>query len=161
MGKKIFKENYKLLKKIAGEIITTIEPNFYLSREPEWIGEYYCKYGTFIDRYDEEHITVATFYYMDNFKISNKNEGDLTVDPEIIIFIDNEKELARVTNFYIANLNIAMLMVGQSTLARDFECTTNSKETDEERIYNEYLNKWLKEYKDDKSTFEKRIIEEI
>lgn len=161
MGKKIFKENYKLLKEIASEIVTNIEPNFYLSREPEWIGEYYCKYGAFIDRYDEEHITVATFYYMNNLKISNKNEGNLTVDPEITIFIDNEKELARVTNFYIANPNIAMLMVGQPTLARDFECTADSKETDEERIYNEYLNEWLKEYKDDKETFEKRIIEEI
>lgn len=166
MREKLFKENYELLEKLAGKILTSNDfPNYSLRHQPEWIDENYCIYGAFIERYDTNCMQVATFYYMDNFEISNKNKGELIQDPKIIILFNKELKIARVTEFYIDNPRTAMLMTKLRTgkeawaFLLQFDCTETSEETKEEREYNDYLNRWLKEtvaqVKKNKNFFEK------
>lgn len=158
MREKLFRQNYELLEKIAGKLLTDEEPNFYLTREPEWINEYYCKYGAYIDRYDEKLIKVATFYYMDNFSVSNKNIGRFTIDPEITILFNNKLKIARITDFVIDNPKTAMLLGSRNGIFElHFNCTEITNETEDECEYNDYLNNWLQEYaqeiKDNKNFF--------
>ena len=134
MREKLFKQNYELLEKLAGEILTDNDmPNYSLIHQPEWISENYCIYGCYIERLTSNSMQVGTFYFMNNFKISNKNEGDFVSDPEIVVLINKDLKIARVTEFYSPMEYMY------------FECTETSKETSEEREYNDYLNRWLKE----------------
>ncbi len=157
MREKLFKENYELLEKAFGPLLTDFEPNYYLKREPEPVAPI-SKYGASAERVDESHIKASTFYYMENFKIANK--GDLISDPELTILFNNELKIARITDFYIDNPKTAMLMGNQNGIFQlHFKCTEKSKETTEESEYNDYLNEWLNEYaeiiKENKNYFTK------
>ncbi len=163
MRKTLFKQNYKLLKKFIPELLTYEEPNFCFNRKPVWTNEYHCIYGAFAEKLYENFVQVGTYYYMDNFEISNKNEGEYTQDPYMIILFNNELEIARIKEFYTDNPRVATLLGGKGGLLHlFFNCNETSEETLEEREYNNYLNEWLREYskarKQDKNYFQKLKI---
>ena len=160
---KLFKENYELLSKVVGELLTDVEPKFYLIHKPE-LDEDFSEYGASAEKVDESHMKVSTFYYMDNLQIASK--GEIISDPEITILFNNDLKIARITDFYIDNPKTAMLMgKNNGVFQLHFDCTENSEETEEEREYNDYLNEWLKEYEDviqsDKSYFLRKEIKAV
>lgn len=161
MRRKLFEQNYKLLSKIAGELLTDDEPKFALIREPEPIASI-SKYGAFIERFDENLIIAGTFYHMDNFEIADK--GDIVSDPDMTILFNNELKIARITDFHISNSKVALFMGSKGVFQSHFDCTENSNETEKERECNDYLNQWLKEIaeevKIDKNFFTKQKIED-
>lgn len=161
MRRKLFEQNYKLLSKIAGELLTDDEPKFALIHKPQPIAAI-SEYGAFIEWSDKNLIIAGTFYHMDNFKIVD--EGDFVSDPEMTILFNNELKIARITDFYINNPKTGFLMGNKyGVLEIHFDCTENSNETEEEREYNDYLNQWLKEIaekvKTDKTFFTKQKID--
>lgn len=161
MRRKLFEQNYKLLSKIAGELLTDDEPKFALIREPEPIASI-SKYGAFIERFDENLIIAGTFYHMDNFEIADK--GDIVSEPDMTILFNNELKIARITDFHISNPKEAFFMGSKGVFQLHFDCTENSNETEKERECNDYLNQWLKELaeeiKIDKNFFTKQKIED-
>ena len=160
MRRKLFEQNYKLLSKIAGELLTDDEPKFALIREPEPIASI-SKYGAFIERFDENLIIAGTFYYMNGFEIADK--GDFVSDPEMTILFNNELKIARITDFHISNPKVAFFMGSKCVFPLHFDCTENSNETEKERECNDYLNQWLKEIaeevKTDKTFFTRQKID--
>lgn len=144
MSEKILKQNYKLLKLIAKDILVDDEPKFMLKHETEWIGKSYCIYGASVKKIDNNHIQLCTFYNMKNFSIAP--EGKFTRDPEMTILFNNELKIARISKYYIDNPNVAFLLNGTNVYEKNFNCTEKSKETKDEVDLNLYLYEWLEDY---------------
>jgi len=153
MRKKLFEENYQLLKKIAPDLLVGAyeDIDFFLIREPEMDGGNKFIYGTFAERAyrseDENHLVVGTFYYFKDGKMVETKEGsdDFIIDPGLTVLFNNKTGVARLVNFYNNNPYTSMFNGGMPQDVT-FNCMENSKEKDkEEKELNDYLNKMLKE----------------